>query len=65
VTITFGKPFLVRSKRPDGTRVSREEAAEAIMLEIAELLPEYQRGAFSDLALLRKRLDGVTSPLEV
>jgi 1-acyl-sn-glycerol-3-phosphate acyltransferase len=65
VTITFGKPFLVRSKRPDGTRVSREEAAEAIMLEIAELLPEYQRGAFSDLASLRKRLDGVTSPLEV
>jgi 1-acyl-sn-glycerol-3-phosphate acyltransferase len=65
VRITFGKPFLVRSKRPDGARVTREEAAEAIMLAIAELLPEHQRGAFSDLASWRKRLDGVTSPADL
>lgn len=63
VVITFGKPFLVASKRQDGTRVSHQEAADAIMLEIAELLPERQRGAFSDLSSLRKRLDGVTRPL--
>ena len=63
VTITFGKPFLVATKRPDGTRISHEEAAEAIMLEIAELLPAHQRGEFSDLPALRVRLAGVTRPL--
>ncbi len=64
VNITFGKPFLVLSKRLDGTRVTRQEAAEAIMVEIAELLPEQQRGAFSDLRAWRKRLRGVTAPIE-
>jgi 1-acyl-sn-glycerol-3-phosphate acyltransferase len=64
VSITFGKPFMVLSKRPDGTRVAREEASDAIMVEIAELLPEHQRGAFSDLAAWRKRLKGVTEPVE-
>jgi 1-acyl-sn-glycerol-3-phosphate acyltransferase len=64
VSITFGKPFIVRSKRPDGTKVTRQDAADAIMLEIAQLLPEYQRGAFKDVAALRKRLSGVTAPVE-
>jgi 1-acyl-sn-glycerol-3-phosphate acyltransferase len=63
VTITFGKPFIVASKRPDGTKISHQEAADAIMLEIAELLPAHQRGAFSDLPALRKRLAGVTHPV--
>ncbi len=63
VSISFGKPFTVASKRPDGSRVSHQEAADAIMLEIAELLPEHQRGAFSDLPALRKRLAGVTRPV--
>jgi 1-acyl-sn-glycerol-3-phosphate acyltransferase len=62
VSITFGKPFLVLSKRADGTRVSHAEASEAIMLAIAELLPPEQRGLFSDLDSYRKRLAGVTSP---
>jgi 1-acyl-sn-glycerol-3-phosphate acyltransferase len=60
VTITFGKPFMVATKRPDGTRISHQEAADAIMLEIAELLPPHQRGAFSELETLRQRLAGVT-----
>lgn len=64
VRIAFGKPFLVLSKRADGTRITHEEAADAIMLEIAELLPEYQRGAFSDVGSLRKRLAGVTIPAD-
>jgi hypothetical protein len=55
---------MVLSKRADGTRIAREEASDAIMLEIAELLPERQRGAFRDLAAWRKRLRGVTAPLE-
>jgi len=63
VTVTFGKPFLVASKRPDGTRVSHQEAADAIMVEIAELLPAQQRGAFSDLESHRRRLAGVTRPV--
>ena len=62
VTITFGKPFLVLQKRADGTRVSHEEASDAIMLAIAELLPPEQRGLFSDLDSYRKRLAGVTRP---
>jgi len=62
VSITFGKPFLVLRKRADGSKITREEAADAIMVEIAELLPERQRGAFSDLAPWRKRLEGVTRP---
>jgi 1-acyl-sn-glycerol-3-phosphate acyltransferase len=63
VSVTFGKPFIVLSKRADGTRITREEASDAIMLEIAELLPERQRGAFSDLAAWRERLRGVTAPV--
>jgi 1-acyl-sn-glycerol-3-phosphate acyltransferase len=62
VSITFGRPFLVLPKRADGTRVSHAEASEAIMLAIAELLPDEQRGLFSDLDGLRKRLAGVTRP---
>ncbi len=64
VSVTFGKPFIVLSKRADGTKITREEASDAIMLEIAELLPEHQRGAFRDLAAWRKRLRGVTAPVD-
>ena len=63
VSITFGKPFLVASKRPDGARVSHQEAADAIMVEIAALLPLEQRGAFSDLESHRRRLAGTTRPV--
>jgi 1-acyl-sn-glycerol-3-phosphate acyltransferase len=63
VTITFGKPFVVLPKRADGTRVNHKEASDAIMVAIAELLPPDQRGVFTDLESLRKRLAGVTSPL--
>src|SRR5256712_11603485 len=63
VSITFGKPFTVASKRPDGSRISHQEAADAIMLEIAELLPPNQRGLFGDVPSLRMRLAGVTQPV--
>ena len=65
VSVTFGKPFLVASKRPDGTRVSHQEAADAIMVEIAGLLPPRQRGVFSDLESHRRRLAGVTKPVSL
>jgi 1-acyl-sn-glycerol-3-phosphate acyltransferase len=60
VSVTFGKPFLVVQKRADGTRVSHEEASDAIMVAIAELLPPEQRGVFSDLESHRERLAGAT-----
>jgi 1-acyl-sn-glycerol-3-phosphate acyltransferase len=60
VGITFGKPFVVLSRRADGTRVTHQEASDAIMVAIAELLPPEQRGAFSDLDSHKKRLAGVT-----
>ena len=63
VSLTFGKPFLVLQKRADGTRVSHEDASDAIMVAIAELLPPEQRGVFSDLEFHRKRLAGVTAPI--
>jgi 1-acyl-sn-glycerol-3-phosphate acyltransferase len=62
VTLAFGKPFLVLQKRADGSRISHEEASDAIMVAIAELLPPDQRGAYSDLDAHRKRLAGVTVP---
>ena len=63
VTVTFGAPFVVLQRRAtDDSRVSHEEAAEAIMLAIAELLPPDKRGEFSDLEGLRSRLAGVTRP---
>ncbi len=62
VRIAFGKPFVVLQKRADGTRVTHEEASDAIMVAIAELLPPEQRGAFSDLASHQNRLAGVTRP---
>lgn len=64
VSITFGKPFVVAHKRPDGSRVTHQEAADAIMVEIAQLLPEWQRGEFRDLETIRRRLAGVTTPVD-
>jgi 1-acyl-sn-glycerol-3-phosphate acyltransferase len=61
VTVRFGKPFVVRQRRPTGERVTYEEAAEAIMVEIAQLLPAEKRGAFNDLEAWQSRLAGVTA----
>lgn len=63
VTVRFGKPFMVRQRRASGDRVSHEEAADAIMLKIAELLPADKRGEYSDLDSLRARLSGVIKAL--
>jgi len=60
VTITFGKPFVILTKRADGSRVTHDEASDVIMVAIAELLPPEQRGQFSDLDSYRKKLAGVT-----
>ncbi|HET9781976.1 MAG TPA: lysophospholipid acyltransferase family protein [Candidatus Dormibacteraeota bacterium] len=63
VTMTVGAPFVVLQRRStDDSRVSHEEAADAIMLRIAELLPPDKRGKFTDVEGLRSRLAGVTRP---
>ena len=62
VKVTFGKPFMLATKRPDGTRISHEEASDAIMVAIAELLPAEQRGEFSDVEGIKAKLRGVAVP---
>ncbi len=63
VTVRFGKPFTVLQRRANGERVTHQDAADSIMLAIAELLPADKRGIFSDLESLHRRLDGVTAPV--
>jgi 1-acyl-sn-glycerol-3-phosphate acyltransferase len=62
VEVRFGRPLRIRDRRPDGRRVENQEAADAIMLAVAELLPPEARGAYADLDELRARLDGVWEP---
>ena len=62
VAVRFGHPLRIKQQRPDGRRVENQEAADAIMLAIAELLPEGMRGDYSDLDVLRQRLGGVSEP---
>jgi 1-acyl-sn-glycerol-3-phosphate acyltransferase len=62
VEMRFCSPVRIRERRPDGRKVGNQEAADAIMLAIAEELPEPMRGAYADLPALRQRLEGVTEP---
>jgi 1-acyl-sn-glycerol-3-phosphate acyltransferase len=62
VEVRFGAPIRIRERRPDGRRVENHEAASAIMLAIAEMMPPESRGAYSDLDGLRARLAGVWEP---
>lgn len=62
LTVTFGAPIRVRDQRVNGGRVSAQEAAAAIMLGVAELLPPDQRGVFSDLQELHDWLRGAYEP---
>jgi 1-acyl-sn-glycerol-3-phosphate acyltransferase len=61
VTLRFGKPIVVHQKRADGSRISHEDASDAIMLAIAELLPPEKRGRYSDMEGVRRRLEGVVA----
>lgn len=59
VELHFGAPFHLVKHRPDGRRVTNQEASDAIMVRIAELLPEGARGEYADLDSWRQQLDGV------
>lgn len=57
--LRFGSPFKLARHRPDGRRVTNQEAADAIMVRVAELLPDDVRGEYADLARWRAELDGI------
>jgi len=61
--LEFGHPFRIAARRPDGTRVDHQDAADAIMLSIAELLPPELRGVYSDLDGWRARVGALRGPL--
>jgi 1-acyl-sn-glycerol-3-phosphate acyltransferase len=63
VQIRFGKPFAIPQKRQDGSRISHQEAADAIMVAIADLLPPDKRGLYGDIDGMRRRLEGVAVPV--
>jgi 1-acyl-sn-glycerol-3-phosphate acyltransferase len=48
VGIRVGNPFRLREPEPGRAKAARAEAAEEIMLRIAELLPPEYRGEYSD-----------------
>ena len=56
VRLVFGRPFRLPRKDAEGRRVAAQDAADAVMLSIAELLPESMRGKFSDLEGVRARV---------
>jgi 1-acyl-sn-glycerol-3-phosphate acyltransferase len=63
VRIRFGTPFRLSERRPDGSRVDNQEATDAIMLAIAELLPEEMRGVYADVGDRRDRLAALREPV--
>ncbi len=64
VEVRFGPRLRIRDRRPDGRRIGNQEAADAIMLAIAELLPAEMRGAYAHLDELREQLAGVWEPVD-
>ena len=50
VNLVFGEPFHLDTHKPDGTRWTQEDHAEAMMLEIAKVLPVSYRGIYTDRA---------------
>jgi 1-acyl-sn-glycerol-3-phosphate acyltransferase len=62
VEIRFGPRLRIPERTADGRRVDNQDASDAIMLAIAELLPPELRGEYADLDALRARLHGVFEP---
>jgi 1-acyl-sn-glycerol-3-phosphate acyltransferase len=48
LTAVFGDPFMLHSHRPDGTKYSLDELTDAMMIEVARMLPEHYRGVYAD-----------------
>jgi 1-acyl-sn-glycerol-3-phosphate acyltransferase len=63
VSIRFGAPFGIRDRTAAGGRVDNQEAADSIMLAVADLLPEEMRGVYSELEGRREALEALREPL--
>lgn len=61
--LEFGAPFKIPSRRPDGRKVENQDAADAIMLAVAEMLPPELRGVYSDLDGWRARVGDLAVPV--
>ena len=48
VEVRFGQPFRLEPRSADGSRYSMAELTDAMMLELARLLPEHMRGIYAD-----------------
>jgi 1-acyl-sn-glycerol-3-phosphate acyltransferase len=48
VAAIFGEPFTLEQIAADGTKRSKEDLTDAMMVEIARLLPEQYRGIYAD-----------------
>jgi len=48
VAAIFGEPFVLEHVAPDGTKRSLDDLTDAMMIEIARLLPEQYRGIYAD-----------------
>lgn len=48
VTVVFGPPFRLEPRKDDGTRYTMNELTDAMMTEIARLLPDDMRGIYAD-----------------
>lgn len=59
IQMHIGRPFRVPAKTADGKRIDNRAAADAIMLSIAELLPEDLRGEYADLEQWRQKVGGL------
>jgi 1-acyl-sn-glycerol-3-phosphate acyltransferase len=62
VEIRFGPRLRIPERTADGSRIDNQDASDAIMLAIAELLPAHARGEYADLDELRRRLHGMFEP---
>ncbi|MCO5177055.1 MAG: 1-acyl-sn-glycerol-3-phosphate acyltransferase [Thermomicrobiales bacterium] len=50
VRVVYGEPFRLASRMPSGERYSLDELTDAMMIEIARMLPPQYRGVYADLA---------------
>lgn len=48
VQAVFGEAFSLATSRPDGTKYSLDELTDAMMIEIARMLPERYRGIYAE-----------------
>jgi 1-acyl-sn-glycerol-3-phosphate acyltransferase len=63
VRVRCGRPFRIARHHPDGRRLTNQDAADAIMVRVAELMPEDARGDYRDLEGWRRRLAGAWEDL--